>query len=139
MPVRRVSLGVKSHPSTHRFRRGGRKYDGKLLIKPAKKNVLTFMRKIREVVKEAKTAKQETVIARLNPIIRGWANYHRNQVAKDTFGKVDHAIWQQLWQWACRRHRDHRETGGQAAMAVGGNESLAGWNLCPYSEPNAPL
>ena len=44
-----------------------------------------------------------------------------------------------------RRHRidaslgDHRETGGQAAMAVGGNESLAGWNLCPYSEPNAPL
>ena len=81
-----------------------RKYDGKLLIKPAKKNVLTFMRKIREIVKEAKTVKQETVIAWLNPIIRGWANYHRNQVAKDTFEKVDNAIWKQLWQWACRRH-----------------------------------
>jgi RNA-directed DNA polymerase len=25
-------------------------------------------------------------------------------VAKDTFGKVDHAIWEQLWQWACQRH-----------------------------------
>jgi len=35
--------------------------------------------------------------------------------------------------------RDRRETGGQAAMAVGGNESLAGWNLCPDSEPSVPL
>ena len=25
-----------------------------------------------------------------DPIIRGWANYHRNQVADDVLGKVDH-------------------------------------------------
>ena len=81
-----------------------RSYDGKLLIKPAKKNVLAFLRKIRAIVNEAKTAKQETVIARLNPLIRGWANYHRNQVAKAIFQKVDHLIWERLWKWACRRH-----------------------------------
>jgi len=81
-----------------------RSYDGKLLIKPAKKNVLAFLRKIRATVNEAKTAKQETVIARLNPLIRGWANYHRNQVAKAIFQKVDHLIWERLWKWACRRH-----------------------------------
>jgi len=81
-----------------------RKYDGKFLIKPAKKNVQTFLRKIRATIKEAKTEKQETVIARLNPIIRGWANYHQNQVAKETFRKVDHVIWKQLWRWARRRH-----------------------------------
>jgi len=34
---------------------------------------------------------------------------------------------------------DHRATGGQAAMAVVGNESLAGWNFCPNSEPSVPL
>jgi RNA-directed DNA polymerase len=39
-----------------------------LLIKPAKKNVLTFMRRIREIVKEARTAKQETVIAWLKEV-----------------------------------------------------------------------
>ena len=44
------------------------------------------------------------MIARLNPLIRGWANYHRNQVAKAIFRKVDHLIWEQLWKWACRRH-----------------------------------
>jgi len=81
-----------------------RRYDGKLFIKPAKKNVQAFLRKIRATIKEAKTEKQETVIARLNPIIRGWANYHQNQVAKETFRKVDQVIWKQLWQWACRRH-----------------------------------
>ena len=60
-----------------------RKYDGVLLIKPSKKNVQAFMRKIRAVIKGSPTAKQETLIATLNPIIRGWANYHQNQVGKD--------------------------------------------------------
>jgi RNA-directed DNA polymerase len=81
-----------------------RKYGGKLLIKPAKKNVQAFLRKIRQVIKENRAAKQENVIRLLNPIIRGWANYHQNQVAKQTFSEVDHAIWEKLWQWACRRH-----------------------------------
>jgi RNA-directed DNA polymerase len=81
-----------------------RKYNGKLLIKPAKKNVQTFLRKVRAIIRDARTAKQEYVIRRLNPVIRRWANYHRNQVAKETFQKVDHLIWKQLWQWACRRH-----------------------------------
>ena len=48
--------------------------------------------------------KQEALIARLNPIIRGWANYHQHVVSKETFGKVDHEIWKCLWQWAKRRH-----------------------------------
>ncbi len=81
-----------------------RKYGGKLLIKPAKKNVQAFLKKVREIVKRNKTAKQETLIAKLNPVIRGWANYHSNQVAKETFNKVDMIIWKRLWRWACRRH-----------------------------------
>ena len=87
-----------------------RKYGGKLLIKPAKKNVQAFLRKIRQIIKENHTAKQENVIRLLNPVIRGWANYHQNQVAKETFSKVDHFIWKMLWQWACRRHpnKPHR-------------------------------
>jgi RNA-directed DNA polymerase len=81
-----------------------RKYDGKLLIKPAKRGVQTFLRKVRGIIKESKTAKQENLVRKLNPVIRGWANYHQNQVAKETYSKVDHVIWKQLWQWACRRH-----------------------------------
>ena len=81
-----------------------RKYGEKLLIKPAKKNVQTFLRKIRRIFKENRTAKQENLIRLLNPVIRGWADYHKHQVAKETFSKVDSVIWKKLWQWACRRH-----------------------------------
>jgi RNA-directed DNA polymerase len=38
------------------------------------------------------------LIGQLNPIIRGWANYHRHIAAKETFGRVDHEIWRGLWQ-----------------------------------------
>lgn len=40
----------------------------------------------------------------LNPVIRGWANYHRHVSAKATFGRVDNEVWQALWRWAKRRH-----------------------------------
>ena len=81
-----------------------RKYNGKLLIKPSKKNVKNFLEKVRKVLKKHKTAKQENLIGLLNPIIRGWANYHRHVVAKETFSWVDHQIWLKLWQWCKRRH-----------------------------------
>ena len=48
-----------------------RKYGEKLLIKPAKKNVQTFLRKILRIFKENRTAKQENLIRLLNPVIRG--------------------------------------------------------------------
>lgn len=81
-----------------------RKYSGKLLIKPAKKNVKAFFQKVREIVKGHKTATQLKVIRELNPVIRGWANYHRHVVAKKAFHTMDHRIWQLLWRWAKRRH-----------------------------------
>jgi RNA-directed DNA polymerase len=81
-----------------------RKYDGKLLIKPSKKNVKAFLGKIRETVKRNKAAKQENLIGLLNPMIRGWANYHKGTVAKETFAKVRREVWKVLWQWATRRH-----------------------------------
>ena len=40
----------------------------------------------------------------VNPVIRGWANYHQHCAAKETFDRVDHEIWRALWQWARRRH-----------------------------------
>jgi RNA-directed DNA polymerase len=83
-----------------------RKYDGKFLIKPSKKNVKNLLEKVRKVLEANKTAKQEKVITTLNPIIRGWANYHRHQVAKKTFSWVDYQIWLKLWQWCKRRHHN---------------------------------
>lgn len=81
-----------------------RKYNGKLLTKPSKKNVKAVLDKVRNIIKENKAAKQINLIKLLNPIIRGWANYHKSIVASKTFNRLDHKIWQCLWQWAKRRH-----------------------------------
>ncbi len=81
-----------------------RKYNGKFLIKPSKKNVKTFLTDIRKVIKDNKQATAYGLIATLNPKIRGWANYHRHANAKKTFVRVDAAIFKVLWRWAKRRH-----------------------------------
>jgi RNA-directed DNA polymerase len=81
-----------------------RKYNGKLLIKPSKKNVKTFLSKVRETVKGNKQARTGNLIALLNPLIRGWANYHRHVCSKETYVSIDDAIFRLLWQWSKRRH-----------------------------------
>src|SRR5262245_43148710 len=69
-----------------------RNYSGKLLVKPSKANVKAFLTKVREVIKSHPTAKTVNLIQQLNPMIRGWANYHRHVVAKQTFNQVDNSI-----------------------------------------------
>lgn len=81
-----------------------RKYNGKLLMKPSKTNVKTHLDKIRDVIKVNKSAKQANLIKLLNPILRGWANYHSHVVAKETFSRNDKRVWSMLWRWAVRRH-----------------------------------
>jgi RNA-directed DNA polymerase len=81
-----------------------RKYNGKLIIKPSKKNVASFLADVREVIKANKSAKTSHLIYQLNPKIVGWAMYHRHVCAKETFKDVDHAIFKMLWQWSKRRH-----------------------------------
>jgi RNA-directed DNA polymerase len=44
------------------------------------------------------------LIHKLNPKIRGWANYHRHVVSQRTFARADHHIFSSLWRWARRRH-----------------------------------
>ena len=48
-----------------------RKYDGKLLITPSKKNMHAFLEKVRGVIRQNRSANQESLIRMLNPIIRG--------------------------------------------------------------------
>ncbi len=82
-----------------------RKYpNGKLLIKPSKKNIKTFLDGIRGDIKAALGMSAADLIDWLNPKIRGWSNYHRHVVSTRVFSRVDYAIFIRLWQWARRRH-----------------------------------
>jgi RNA-directed DNA polymerase len=81
-----------------------RKYSGKMLIKPSAKNVKAYLAKIREIVRSHRATTQLSLVWELNPVIRGWSNYHKSQVASETFSKVDALMWRMLWRWAKRRH-----------------------------------
>lgn len=75
-----------------------------LLTQPSKRNTKAFLDKIRNILREMSSTRQDEVIVRLTPIILGWANYHRTQMASRSFRRCDHQIWDALWRWACRRH-----------------------------------
>ena len=81
-----------------------RKYSGKLLIKPSKKNVQTFYEKLRKVIGNHLSVTHEQLIAMLNPMLRGWAQYHSPVVAKQAFTRLDWLLHWRLWRWAKRRH-----------------------------------
>ena len=81
-----------------------RKYNGKMLIKPASKSIRSFLRKVRGIIRTSKGVAAGILIARLNPLIKGWAMYHRHVVSAEVFKAVDNAIWHSLWRWAKWRH-----------------------------------
>ena len=83
-----------------------RKHGSKLLVTPSKKNTKAFLEKVRAIIETNLSTGQQDLIEQLNPVIRGWANYHRYCSASRTFGRVDREIWRKLWQWSRRRHPD---------------------------------
>ena len=81
-----------------------RKYGKSIIIKPSKDSIKRMLNRIRTVVKKDCTKTQEYIIDLLNPLIRGWGNYHKKVCSRKTFEKVDHEIFQALWRWSKRRH-----------------------------------
>lgn len=81
-----------------------RKYQGKLLIKPAKESIKSLLSNVREIAKSNKEVPQVYLISLLNPVIRGWVNYHKHIVSKEVFSYVRHELWKITWNWSRRRH-----------------------------------
>jgi RNA-directed DNA polymerase len=75
----------------------------KTLIKPSKKAIKAHHAALKEVIKCHKTAPQAGLIGKLNPIIRGWANYYSGVASKDTFSTEDYIMWSMLRAWTVSR------------------------------------
>ena len=81
-----------------------RKYRGKLLIKPSKKNVKAFYEKLRKTIGARLQVRQDELIRVLNPLLWGWSEYHSPVVAKEAFSRMDSLLFWRLMRWAKRRH-----------------------------------
>jgi RNA-directed DNA polymerase len=81
-----------------------RRYRGKLLIKPSKTAVKRIRERLRTELRSLRGANAQAVIARLNPIIRGWSAYYRTVVSSHTFTALDHYLWKLTYKWAKHSH-----------------------------------
>ena len=70
--------------------------NGKIIIKPSKRNVKTFLSKIQETIDNSGSMTAGDMIWRLNQQIKGWTMYHRFAVSSRTFAAVDNRIFWRL-------------------------------------------
>ncbi len=81
-----------------------RRYRGKLLTKPSKDALRRIRKRLSQEVTALRGANADAVIARLNPIITGWAAYYRIGVSKRAFGALDAHLWKLAYKWAKFSH-----------------------------------
>lgn len=81
-----------------------RKHGRVLHVTPAIEGVLALKRKIGDATREYVSAPMPALVKKLNQMLLGWGNYHRNVVASEAFGSVDTYVYEQLWRMLRRRH-----------------------------------
>jgi len=87
-----------------------RRYGGKLLIKPSKASIQRIRERLRTEMRALRGSNAAAVIARLNPVIRGWAAYYRGVVSKKTFSVLDDYLWKLTYKWATHGHANKPRT-----------------------------
>ena len=85
-----------------RYRR--RRRPAKLLIKPSPDAVRRIRNRLADEVRSLRGSNAMAVIARLNPIIRGWAAYYRGVVSSRVFAALDNHVWWLTYRWARHSH-----------------------------------
>ena len=83
-----------------------RRYRHKLLVKPSKAAVARLRARLAAEMRALRGSNALAVIAKLNPIIKGWAAYYRGAVSKRIFASLDHYLWKLLYKWSAWSHSD---------------------------------
>jgi RNA-directed DNA polymerase len=94
----------------------------KSLIYPSAKSIKKHQEELHNLVfKQGKALNQTGLIKKLNPIIRGWANYFGKSNASTTghLHKQDYLIYLKLRQWAKRQKKGKASSGAQYWQRVG--------------------
>ena len=102
-----------------------RKYRSKLLIKPSKSSIKSFLDIIRKEIKAGIALPTATLLGLLNRKLMGWVNYYRHVVAKAVFSKIDAVIFRALYRMIRRKHS--RKSAGWLCRKYYGSRGLRRW------------
>jgi RNA-directed DNA polymerase len=81
-----------------------RRYHRKLLIKPSGAALRRLRKRLATEMRALRGSNVMAVLAKLGPIVRGWAAYYRGVVSSRLFTSLDHYLWQLLYKWATWSH-----------------------------------
>ena len=82
----------------------GKKLGFKTIITPSQQTIKAHYNQIAKEIDAHKAAPQAALIKRLNPIIRGWANYFATVISKEIYARLDDLVYRKLVSWAKYRH-----------------------------------
>lgn len=92
------------HTPQHRTRTYRGKPGFKTLIRPSQKAIKRHLFKLKHIIRQYRGQSQAALIGKLNPIIRGWANYYKTCSAKRCFNLIDRELFWKLAKWGRFRH-----------------------------------
>lgn len=72
---------------------------------PSKKALASVKAKVRALTRGGTNQPLTVLLRRLNPVLRGWANYFRHGVSKDTFDYLNAFSWRRVICWLRHKHR----------------------------------
>jgi RNA-directed DNA polymerase len=86
-----------------RRKRGSHKWHVYTFI--ADRPIRSLKAKVRALTPRTSQQEPRAVLIRLAQIMRGWSNYFRHAVAKNTFGRLAHFVWNRVVRWLRTLHR----------------------------------
>ena len=87
-----------------------RKFGDKFKAQPSKGSVQSIVDKVHKIFRKGRSWTQDGIIREINPILRGWSNYHSIVSVSRTFSKIDNTIFNMCYAWAKRRHPKESRT-----------------------------
>jgi RNA-directed DNA polymerase len=71
---------------------------------PSKKALASIKAKVRTITRQGTNLPLKVLLYRLNPVLRGWANYFRHGVSKATFNYLSAFAWRRVICWLRHKH-----------------------------------
>jgi len=135
-----LGFKIRQHP-VGKYQSGtntnGKPLGFKTIISPSREKMKVHYDRVASIIETLKAAPQTALIGKLNPVIRGWANYYSSGVSKEAYSEQDHLMYQKLRAWA--RHRHPGKSGGWVAkkywQTIGGDN----WVFATRQEGKNPM
>ncbi|HVB01670.1 MAG TPA: group II intron reverse transcriptase/maturase [Acidimicrobiales bacterium] len=89
------------HIQRHKKRGAMKRY---VYTYPSRRALAAVKAKVRSATRGTTNQSLSELLHRLNPVLRGWTNYHRHGASSATFSYLSSFTWRRVWIWLRHKH-----------------------------------